>query len=260
MKKAFGRGAAVICALFMASCGYIAPIIGSGRVVTNSYGFTDFTAIEASSAMDVNVTVGSDYSVSVSCDDNIMPHMTVKVVNGALHLGDLDIWQVWPTKMTATVTMPAFNAALISGKSSLTVTNFSSTNFSADVSGASTLRIGDSNVSGFSAVVSGNSTLDIGTLACDSMNIDVSGASTVTVSSDSVSGSALVADVSGESHAFLYKLPFRAAKLLVSGASGVEVTASDSVSGEASGASSVRYQGTAVSSVLCSGASSCIHN
>jgi len=260
MKKAFGSGAAVICALVMVSCGYIAPIVGSGKVVTNSYALTDFTAIDASSAMDVTVTIGGDYSVSVSCDDNIMQHMTVKVVNGSLHLGDLDVWQVWPSKMTATVTMPAFDAAVVSGASRLSVSGFSVSAFSANVSGASTLNISDSSATDFSAIVSGDSKIALKALACDSMNIDVSGASTVTAESDSIGGSSLVANVSGASHAYLYKLPFNAAKLIVSGASGAEVTVSDSLSGEASGASSVRYGGSAASTVLCTGLSSCARN
>lgn len=259
MKKAFGWGAAIICALVTASCGYIAPIVGSGKVVTTSYGLKDFHAIDASTMMNVTVVIGPEYAVSVATDDNILPHMTVKVQDGSLRLGEIDVWQVLPTKMTATVTMPALDAAMISGASTLSVSSFSSSRFSADVSGASTLYIKNASVSDFTGVVSGASKIAFDALACGSLNLDVSGASTVVAATDSAGGTALVANVSGASHAYLYKMPYDTAKLIVSGASGVEASVSASLSGEASGASTVTYRGTAASSLLCTGASSCSH-
>jgi hypothetical protein len=240
MKKAFVWGTAVICVLCLASCGYIAPLQGSGKIVTNTYSVSGFSGIEASNVMDVTVTTGTDYSVSVSCDGNIMEHMTVSVKNGTLHLGDLDVWSVNPTKMTATVSMPAVSAV--------------------NASGASKVSVGNVQAGAFSSTVSGASRVTVEILDADSIDLEISGASTFTVASSSLGGQSLNANISGDSHAGLFNLPVGSAVLNVSGASDAEANASLSISGTSSGASSIRYRGSAASSVVCSGASSCVRD
>jgi hypothetical protein len=238
MKKAFVWGTAVICVLCLASCGYIAPLQGSGKIVTNTYSASGFTGIEASNVMNVTVTTGSDYSVTVSCDDNIMEHLTVSTKNGTLRLGECDIPSVNPTKMTATVSMPV----------AVDVIN---------ASGASKVSVGNVQAGAFSSIVSGASRVTVETLRADSFDLDISGASSFSVASSSLGGQSLSAAISGDSHAYLFNLPVNTAVLNVSGASDAEANVSLSISGTSSGASSIRYRGSAASSVVCSGASSC---
>jgi hypothetical protein len=238
MKKAFVWGTAVICVLCLASCGYIAPLQGSGKIVTNRYSVSGFSGIEASNVMNVTITTGPDYSVSVSCDDNIMEHLTVSTKDGTLRLGECDIPSINPTKMTAMVSMPALSAV--------------------NASGASKVSVGNVQASAFSSIVSGASRVTVETLRADSIDLEVSGASSFSVASSSLGGQNLSADISGDSRASLFNLPVNSAVLNVSGASDAEANVSLSISGTSSGASSIRYRGSAASSVFCSGASSCV--
>ena len=115
--------------------------------------------------------------------------------------------------------------------------------------------------------------LTVGPIKQSSLKIDLSGASTFkaemqvhTLALDLSGASKLVlqgtadvlkADCSGASDLKAYELVAETASLDVSGASDIEINVSRNISAEASGASSIRYKGSAsVSNVKTSGASS----
>lgn len=90
--------------------------------------------------------------------------------------------------------------------------------------------------------VSGASTADCRALAEDSLEVRASGASKVRLEG---SAKTLDVDASGASRLDGSKFVAGHVKIDVSGASSVKVVASESIEGEASGASSVRYGGSA---------------
>ena len=115
--------------------------------------------------------------------------------------------------------------------------------------------------------------LTVGTITQPSLKIDLSGASTFkaeiavkTLALDLSGASKLVlqgttdvlkADCSGASDLNAFGLTAETANLDVSGASDIEINVSKDIKAEASGASSIRYKGTAsVTNVKTSGASS----
>jgi hypothetical protein len=73
---------------FMAFCG-IATLIGachvgfnsvkgSGNIITQNRTVEDFTIVNASGPMDVEITMGNNYKVEVEADDNLMSYIIIK--------------------------------------------------------------------------------------------------------------------------------------------------------------------------------------
>lgn len=78
-------------ALFMfivlaTSCYYPETVKGSGNVITEKRNLSGFTAIKASNGLMVTITMGTEESVEVIADDNIVPLIVTEVKNGVLEL------------------------------------------------------------------------------------------------------------------------------------------------------------------------------
>ena len=104
-KSSFGpqsivwRFVALATALFFVECVSLLPyfssaeIRGSQQLETRSFDLGGFTRIKLdaiahlSSDIEVDITCGGDFSVSVSLDDNLYPYLRLKVENGTLLAG-----------------------------------------------------------------------------------------------------------------------------------------------------------------------------
>lgn len=75
----------VVGAAAAAACGEV--VVGSGNLRTETFAAQGFDRIAVSVDADVNVARTGSESVVVSADDNILPLLTVKVVNRTLRLG-----------------------------------------------------------------------------------------------------------------------------------------------------------------------------
>jgi hypothetical protein len=109
-----------------------------------------------------------------------------------------------------------------------------------DVSGATSAAVDGPVTDDLRVGASGASEVEIGSVELDELFLDVSGASRVSI--DGTVGD-IRADVSGASNIALFGLEADEAHVDVSGASEAELTVSDRLEAEASGASSVRYRG-----------------
>ena len=80
-------------------------ITGSGNFVTETYDYMDFEAIEARNGIQVEVTQGAEYSISVKIDDNLLEKLDVSKVGNTLNI-KLEPGQYTGAHAIATVTMP----------------------------------------------------------------------------------------------------------------------------------------------------------
>jgi hypothetical protein len=110
-------------------------ITGSGDMVTRTFDFEDFSAIDASHGFSLDVTKGDIYSISVSVDDNVLDKLDIRKSGETLIIG-LDSGSYTLMKLHASITMPALNGLELSGGANSEVSNFSSTHdFDLDLSG-----------------------------------------------------------------------------------------------------------------------------
>lgn len=211
-------------------------VVGSGRSVTEEYDFSGFTRVNVGSAFEVDVTQGDDYAVSVTVDDNIVQYLEVRLDGDTLRIGLRPTirFGFGNTVLRAEITMPEMEGLDLSGATRTRVRGFSSDKMlDVEVSGASTLT---------------------GDISSGEMNIEASGASRVELSGET---GALDARASGASTLRLQDLASTDTRVNASGASTVVVNPSGRLTGDASGASTVRYAGSpSTVQVNTSGASS----
>lgn len=209
-------------------------ITGSGNKTTKTFDLTDFAQIELSSAFSASVTQGAAFSVSVTADDNIMPHIKV-VKSGARLTISLDGQRRLGTRLLeAKITLPKLTSLKVSGASRAEVSGFKSAD-SLELEALGASRIA-------------------GSIDAGDIRADVEGASAITLNG---SGKNLHIEVSGASTANLGDFKASDCVVEVSGASRATIFCSGKLTGEASGASRIEYGGNPTSTnVTTSGASS----
>jgi hypothetical protein len=191
---------------------------GSGKIAVEARTIGEFTGIEVHGAVAADVTAGEAPSLRLSGDDNLLPLIVTEVRDGRLVIETqqgTNISTTSPLKATITATKPLDGA---------------------EVSGASSCRIAAPMAASFDGEASGAASLTLEGLDAEALDLDVSGASTVTITGKARS---LRADASGASNLKLSGLETVVATVDLSGASSGEVKASESLTGDISGASSL---------------------
>ena len=190
---------------------------------SRSFSVSGFNKLQMGSAFKVDVKQGSKFSVATSGRSEDLNDLEANVSGGTLKLGYKDKnWNKNRKTVNVSITMPALQGVDFSGACKVNVERFSDVKtMDIDVSGASQVTM-DLSATKVSLDLSGASQLLL-TGQCDVLNGEVSGAS-------SFKGK---------------DFPAKEVNIDASGASSAAVAASDAIHAEASGASSIRYSGSA---------------
>lgn len=206
--------------LLLASC-QMSTVQGSEELITKTYDYTDFTAINTSSAISVEVIQSKNYSVELECNKNIEEFISVELNGDELEISVNSNRSLTDVTMKVKIHAPHISMVEASGASSVHFKKYKFENLTLNLSGASE--------------VSGS--VKIGR----QLSIESSGASSV-----GFSGSAnnVQLDYSGAS-SFSGKDLTISHELIIesSGASSIEATANGTIDIDASGASHVSYYG-----------------
>lgn len=195
-------------------------MVGSGNLVTQQKDFSDFSAIDVSSAFEVEISQSSFYSISITADDNVIDYVQVSKTGNTLNVGMQTESYQWIT-LQVEIEMPEIDSLVLSGATSGIIEGFSSSEpFVVEVSGASHLQMEDMNVGDF--------------------EVEVSGASSLTAEG---SGNDLISIISGASSLDLTDFPVNNSNLNLSGASQATVNLDGTLDAVVSGASTVYYIG-----------------
>jgi Putative auto-transporter adhesin, head GIN domain len=255
-------------------------IVGSGEPVTKRFEFADFTGVEITNTFQATVTRAARFEISVTADDNVLPHVLVAKNGQRLRVG-LEggrTYRLRPNTLKVTVALPVLEAMQVSGASRATITGFESDHpFQVRTSGASKLEgsihsgDADFDVSGASIVnlsgsarnarvhVSGASTLETTdfTVSGERLTIQADGASTTRLRG---TAKAAVLHASGASQLRLTDLTLDAADVELSGASNAAIRVKDLLNYNISSASRLEYLGEpTIKNAKKSGASSVSH-
>ncbi len=229
---------------FAAGCSLYPPIDGSGFPKTTSYDSTGFVNLEVDHSFKVRIVPDTTFSVSVTCDDNIVPYLVVELGTDTLKLGLQRGYNYRQVILAAEVHMPALTGLSMSGASEARIEAgfISSQPLNVTLSGASTAEFADVGCGAFTTSVSGASTFTATSIASSSFTATVSGASTVTASG---STNAESLKVSGASKTHLQGLAATQANVQLSGASESWVNVgSGQITLTATGGSSLYYVGS----------------
>jgi hypothetical protein len=216
--------ACAIIALSTSSCVFadINGSNGSGRPVEETYYMNNFNEVEVSSAMNVTIVPSTEFRVTANGAERDVDDLNIRVINRTLYVEYRNKnWFRGRSQMNILIETPTLDEVDASGACKLEIEDFSSFRLlEIDLSGASEL------------------TLDVPT---DNLDVELSGASTVTVKQPV---SILSADLSGASRLYAFDAYASRADLELSGSSRANVSVSDYLKVEASGASVVNYKGS----------------
>lgn len=171
--------------VFSTNCSFgnfkdLSGIQGSGTAKTETRNVSDFDKVEASGAINVEITIEKDFSVSVEADDNLLANIKTEVSGDTLKIFSEDRISA-KTRINVRISMPAIERLEISGASNGTVANVKSGALELKASGASKIRI-DGEAKTLEADASGASSIDAESLRVEDANIEASGASKAIVS------------------------------------------------------------------------------
>ncbi|HEX8300789.1 head GIN domain-containing protein [Sphingomonas sp.] len=173
-----------------------ASIPASGPGVTRTYAAAGFTGVELRGSDDVDVKMGSAFSVTAEGDPKTLDQLEIQVINGTLRIGRKDHKGQWfghDRGAKVHVVMPKLSSASLGGSGELTVERAEG-DVSAAVSGSGNLIIGelrggtstlsvagsgDLNATGttekLAASIAGSGDINAGGLTANSAEISVAG-------------------------------------------------------------------------------------
>lgn len=156
-----------------------------GEDKTISVDAVDFDAISVADVFEIDVTVGGDYSVTLSGKEGDLARTTAKVENGKLVLDTAERDESGRRKLvkhgvTAKISLPALRSIDASGVVDGDIRGISADTFTADVSGVGELELAGV-CDAFDADVSGVGELDAEELKCRTVIVDVSGVGSASV-------------------------------------------------------------------------------
>jgi hypothetical protein len=194
-------------------------IIGSGTTATEERSVKSFIALKVSGGIEVELTQSDTESLVITADDNVLPLIESVVSDGVLRIRLKESVRNAGT-MKALVSFRKLESIDISGAVKLKGTNpMTFQNIDLESSGASEIRL-DINATSIKAKISGASSLSVRGKSAHS-RVDASGASRVYASD----------------------METQTTSIDASGASIIEVWATEKINADASGASSIRYKG-----------------
>jgi hypothetical protein len=184
MNKSFLFSAAVLGGVLVA-----APALAE----TKTYALADFTRVSASAGVDVDVAVGTDYSVVATSSPEGLDRLEVKVVNGELQIGRKSTkgWR-WKRgdEVNVKVSLPALEAVDVSSGASVDAAGVDAGAFAIDASSGASLDIAG-RCDALTVDVSSGASVDAEALQCRSANASASsGGSANVFASESVNGDA----------------------------------------------------------------------
>ncbi len=211
---------------------------GSGRLTSRIIGLPGVTSVVVGAGFVVHLKMGGPGQATIRMDDNLTDRVEVTVTGNQLRLGLIPGVGVHNATLSAEVTVGQLDRLATSGASQVTLV-------SAPASPALQLV-----VAGVSAVT--------GPVAADQVQATVSGAATLALSGNVRD---LRVHASGTSRLPLADLAVRRLDVVLTGASRVTVTVSDTLAAQTAGVSVLHYRGTpAVTRQQTSGVSSIVRD
>ncbi|MEP6949800.1 MAG: head GIN domain-containing protein [Ginsengibacter sp.] len=95
-------------------------VTGNGNIRTEKRNAGNFNAVKTAGSIDVEITTGDTYSVSVEDDDNILQYVVTDVHNGVLTVDYKDGYSINEDHAKVYVTAPSLDKLSVSGSADIT--------------------------------------------------------------------------------------------------------------------------------------------
>ncbi len=154
-------------------------IHGSGNIKTESRSVGSFSKIDLTGSPDVEVVVGSDTSLTVTTDDNILPVIETTVDGDTLNIGSKQSYST-SHGVNVKITVPALNGVSISGSGDIHVAGLKAGDMHVNVTGSGDVTLkGDADR--LRAQITGSGDVHAADLSAKDVHVTVTGSGDATV-------------------------------------------------------------------------------
>jgi hypothetical protein len=150
---------------------------GSGNVVSENREVSGFDSIRVDYPAQVLISQGSQESLTVKAEDNLLPGLKTEVKGDELRIyyQSQDGEHVNPTKpVTVTITLQELNSIDFSSAGELTLDGLESDNLRVSLDGAGSMKLNDLSIKNFDVSLSGAGSATV-TGTADDLNLTISG-------------------------------------------------------------------------------------
>jgi hypothetical protein len=163
--------------IFACSCcsfvGFGKAIKGNGIIKTEERTLPKFDGISVAGSYDVRVKCGEEQKVTVSCDDNLLPHVITEVKDGKLDIYNKH--SISPIAgMELTISVENLKSFSITGSAEVSVNGISGESFIVDIAGSGEAVL-TGKVVKFELDIAGSGEISAKDLIAENVGIDVSG-------------------------------------------------------------------------------------
>jgi hypothetical protein len=209
--------------LLMSSCNVITgdSVTGNGNIRTEKRSTGNFNAVKASGSIDIEISSGNAYAVSVEDDDNLLPYVVTDISGGTLNVHYKNGYSINNDHAKVYITAPSLDKLSISGSGDITTTGMlkNSREIEMNVSGSGNIK---------------------GSVDAPSINVSVGGSGNVSLTGRTKD---FTCTVSGSGDINCTSLESENTTVKVSGSGNAHVFASVHLSASVSGSGDVYYLG-----------------
>jgi hypothetical protein len=160
------------------TCEHSFGIKGDGVIKTEDREVFEFSKIASAGGYEIKWTRGKP-ALSISTDQNLLPHIKTEVIVGTLRIDSKD--NLRPTRNTTiAISSETLNGVELTGANTFTASQLSGPDLKLGATGASTINV-EGSVTNLSASLTGASTLHAKSLQTQTAALSLTGASTADV-------------------------------------------------------------------------------
>ena len=228
----------VAVVVFLTAAIFIFPscekVVGEGPLVTQTRAVGNFSGVSSEMSGKVNFTIGPEYKVEITAQQNILDVLNTNVVNGVLHIDFKDNVRVKAHEdLLINITAPYADYFRLSGSGNMNVQgDIAANNLKVTLSGSGDIAVQNAAIA-------------------DKVDIDISGSGNISIAN----GSAINEDVeiSGSGKVEIPGIDAQNAVTHTSGSGDVKLAVTKNLDAHISGSGSVYYHGNPIISTHISG-------
>lgn len=221
---------------------FINVVRGSGSFISKSYEVSAFDAVQLDGAGKLIITQGSEESLEIQAEDNLIDQLTVEVENGTLTIGFKEKpWRttIIPTRViTYTLTLKDLSRLTINGASDVDLASLQTDSLAVIINGAAQVRINDLLADSLSVRLIGTGNI-VTSGQAGAQNIEIDGAGNV--QADDLKTDSTVVEIDGLGNASVWAA--KTLEVVINGGGSVSYFGSPTVSQEINGLGDVNPRG-----------------
>lgn len=154
---------------------------GSGDMETEMRDLEGFNEIITRTYLDIDVTVGREFSVKIEADDNLLEYIETDVRRHTLHIDVRDGYSIKSRKhIKVVISMPELEAVDISGSSDMVISGVRGEQLDIGISGSGDITL-EGEIKDIDISINGSGDIDARDLQCDEAYIRISGSGDIDI-------------------------------------------------------------------------------